>query len=396
MSESTADETAVAPRFHPLVFNQDGDEVTVGRIDTGTFVALPADGAALLRKLVDGTPPPVAARWYADTYGESVDIAEFAADLDELGFLLADGEAPAAPMRLRWTRLAAVLFSPVAAVLYVALLAAWVWVTLTGDDLAPTYHHLFFTHYMSVVMVTMFLGQLPLVLLHEAAHALAGRRLGLPSKLSLSRRLYFLVFQTTLDGLVSVPRRKRFVPLLAGLFVDVGAMAVLTLLAAWLRDGGTVARTVAAIALGLAYLTLLRVVWQFWFFLQTDIYHLVVTILGCVDLHVTARAILANRWAAVRGRPRPHDPDLWHPRDQAVGRWYSVLIVLGYAFMIAVLVTSMVPAAGHAFGTVLGALFAGGESTGQFVDGLVFLFLSVGEIVLAGVLHLRERRRAGA
>jgi hypothetical protein len=45
------------------------------------------------------------------------------------------------------------------------------------------------THYMSVLTLAMFFGQLPLILLHESAHALAGRRLGVPSRLSIGRRL---------------------------------------------------------------------------------------------------------------------------------------------------------------------------------------------------------------
>ncbi|QFZ19660.1 hypothetical protein [Saccharothrix syringae] len=395
MPENATHPDDAALRFHALVFHDEADgEVTVGRVDTGSFVVLPADGAALLRRLVGGAPPAEAARWYAETYGEPVDVVDFAADLAELGFVRGEGEAAATPAPLRWTRLARVLFSPGAAVAFVALLACWAWAMAVDPDLVPGYRHLFFTDYLAVVVVTMYLGQLPLILLHEAAHALAGRRLGLPSTLSIGRRLHFVVFQTTLNGLVGVPRRKRFVPLLAGLFTDLAVMAALTLFASWARHQGPALATAAGVALGLVYLTLLRVVWQFWFFLQTDVYHLIVTVLGCVDLHTTARQVLANRVAAALGRPRPHDPASWHPRDRAVARWYSVLVVAGYAFMVTVLVTTLLPAAVHATGTVVLRLVDGGQGPGLLVDSLLFLLFSVGEVALAGFLYLRERRRA--
>ena len=81
-----------------------------------------------------------------------------------------------------------------------------------SPELVPSYHDLFFTRYMTVLELVTFLGQFPLILLHELAHALAGRRLGLRTRLSIDRRMYYVVFVTELDGLVTVPRRKRNLP----------------------------------------------------------------------------------------------------------------------------------------------------------------------------------------
>src|SRR5882757_1759184 len=111
--------------FHPLTFQPDGDEVTVGRMDKGTFVVLPADGAALLSRLVEGMTPAQATRWYADAYGEPVDLADFTANLGALGFLQSAGtQQPSPAPHLRWTRLARTVFSPAAGVLYLALVTA--------------------------------------------------------------------------------------------------------------------------------------------------------------------------------------------------------------------------------------------------------------------------------
>jgi hypothetical protein len=56
-------------RFHPLTFLDDGEDTVVGRPDVDSYVVLPADGAALLRRLYGGTAPADAALWYAQQYG---------------------------------------------------------------------------------------------------------------------------------------------------------------------------------------------------------------------------------------------------------------------------------------------------------------------------------------
>ncbi|WP_328914510.1 MULTISPECIES: hypothetical protein [unclassified Streptomyces] len=380
--------------FHDLVFQPDGDEVTVGRLDAGSFVVLPADGAALLRRLVEGSTCAEAARWYSATYGETVDIADFVADLGELGFLRPPGEKDAAPPPpVRWQRLGRAVFSPVGAVLYLLLIAGWLVTTVRSPDLAPSYRHVFFTHYMSVLVATMFFAQAPLILLHEAAHALAGRRLGLRSKLSVGRRLYYVVAQTTMDGLVAVPRRKRVLPILAGMLTDIGVLAAFTLVAAATRTADGDFSLIGGVALGLAYSTVLRLVWQCFFFLQTDVYYLVVTVLGCLDLQATAKQLLANRWSRLWGRPARHDPRNWHPRDRSAARWYSVLMGVGYAFALATMAVNLPPIISRAFHTVVTHLSGGpAHQWAGLADSVVFLLMVVGELGLAGALYLRERR----
>jgi hypothetical protein len=386
-------QTTEAPlAFHVLSFLAEGDEVTVGRLDEGSFVVLPKDGAALLRRLYDGQTPSQAAEWYLATYGESVDIADFVSDLGELGFVRQqNGSTPAQPAPVRWMRLGRAIYSPFGAAAFVALIAAWLVAMVRSPDLVPGYDHLFFTRYLSVIAVTLFVAQIPLILVHEASHALAGRRLGLRSRLSIGRRLYFVVFQTTMDGLVAVPRRKRFLPILAGMLTDIAVLAVLALVADATRRGDGDFSTVGLVALGVAYPVLLRLIWQCWFFLQTDVYYLAVTVLGCFNLQATSKQLLANRWSRLRGRPARHDPQSWHPRDAAVARWYSNVMLAGYVFALATLALTLPPVTIRVIDN-LGPRLTGGGSGGGLADSVLFLMMAVGEIGLACVLFLRERR----
>lgn len=354
MSSSTTRESDPGQRahdrpvlLHPLVFLDEGAEVTVGRADVDGYVVLPAEGAGLLRQLEAGLTPGEAADWYERTYGEGVDIDGFLDDLDELGFLREPGEAARSAVPVRWERLARAVFSPAGAGCLAGALIACVIVMLRSPSLVPGYHDLFFTRYMTILELVTFVGQFPLILLHETAHALAGRRLGLRTRLSVGRRMYYVVFVTEMDGLVTVPRRKRYLPMLAGMLTDLLVLAILILVAAITRRPDGALSLAGNVALAFAYLTLLRVAWQFFFYLQTDLYYVIVTVLGCVDLQGTARRVLRDRLD--RALRRPVSPDglaSAHPRDLAVASWYSWLLLVGWTASIAILISGVIPAAG--------------------------------------------------
>lgn len=382
-------------RLYDLAFLDEGDEITVGRQDIDSYAIFPPDGAALLRKLAGGLSPNEAARWYAATYGEQVDIDEFMAALSELHFLRTeDSVAPAAPVR--WTRLGRAAFSPVAWACYAAVTAWCVVLMVRSPDLAPAYHNLFFSRYLTLVQLVLLACQVPLVLVHESFHALAGRRLGLRSRLSVGTRLIYVVLETSLDGLVTVPRRRRYLPMLAGMVVDVVVFSALTVVADLTRrpDGGLSA--VGRVCLALAFTTVLRLAWQFFFYLQTDLYHVVCTTLGCVDLQTAARRTLRNRFNRLRRRPDlVLDESTWHPRDRAVARWYSWLMLVGYSVSVGVFALAAAPAA-YTFLARVVARFTHSTSGAELGDSLAFVLSNLCQLGLIVWLTVRGRRRRTA
>ncbi|PPK67208.1 hypothetical protein V5P93_003545 [Actinokineospora auranticolor] len=374
--------------LHPLTFHADGDEVTVGRADIGLFGVFPPDGAELLRKLAEGLTPNAAAAWYADEYGETVDIGEFLEILVEFEMLVGDGEVVAAAVPVRWRGLGRALFSPVALAVYAVVILGGLAVMIAVPGAAPHARNMFFTESLVVVQLALFFGQVPMLLAHESFHALAGRRLGINSSLSVGRRFYFLVFETKMDGLVAVPRKQRYLPILAGLLADGVVLGLCALLAAAVGVGHPIGR----VALAFAFVTLLRVVWQFYFFLRTDLYYLVCTVLGCNDLQTVAGQLLRLKVdRLLRRAGTPVDESSWHPRDREVARWYVWLLVAGYAFLTLSALFALVPAVAYAVGIIAGRL--GGDATVLGVlDAVVFLVLTIGPVIAAAVLARRSRR----
>lgn len=393
-------------RFHALSFLDEGGEYVIGRPDIDSYGVFPPDGAELVRQLQSGRTLPESAAWYEQTYGERVDLDEFVTTLHDLEFLRTDEEgAPVAPssdgqgpLPVPWQRLGQLVFSRPAWLLYGVVVVLAVALSFADPGLAPSRQNIFFTQSLLMVELTLFAGQLPLTLLHELFHVLAGRRLGIRSRLRLSHRLYFLVFETVLDGLVAVPRRRRYLPMLAGMVADVVVTSGLTVIAATTRSADGDVSLLGGICLALAFTTVLRIAWQFYFYLRTDVYYLITTVLGCVDLHTTTKELLRNRLNRRLGRTdRMVDEERWHPRDRRVARWYAPLAVAGYATSIAMFLLVFLPLMWRFMSTAVGNVFLDrAGSSGQFWDSSGLLALTVAQLALVWGLALRERRQEAA
>jgi hypothetical protein len=380
--------------FHELSFLPEGDNVLVGRPGSAAYAVLPLDGGALLEKMVSGASPGEAADWYEAAYGERVDVADFLESMRGLGFLRETGTAaprPAPAVGLQ--RFSRAIFSRAAFAAYVLVVAGWLVTILRHPHLAPAPRHIFFTHYLVLVQLLLLFGQIPLLLLHEGFHVLAGRRLGLASRVGLGTRMYFIVVETRMPDLLAVPRRKRYLPFLAGMLADVLVVSILGLTAFALEGGNRIERLVAGIALALAFPVCVRFAYQFLLFLQTDVYFVITTALGCYDLHSAARTILANRLWRLVGRPdRMRDEERWTPRDRRVAAWYAPLFAVGATVLLVVAITGILPVIRSSVDLAVAAATSGAHGL-HFWDATVFITITVAQFGLYVYLLLRSNNR---
>src|SRR6185437_8524956 len=312
----------------------EGDDVVVGRAETGSFAVLPKDGADLLRCLSSGMTATEAAEWYEQSFGEPVDIDDFLESMEELGFIQPPGTADAPPAQApppRLQRLGKALFSVPAWCAYAALVAGAVIELIAHPSLRPTSSQVYFTGSLVTVQIILMAGQMPLAFLHEGYHVLAGQRIGLRSRLGISNRYTYVVFETINNGLFSVPKNKRYLPILAGMLIDLEVVCALDLTAAALRHGDGAIPLAGRLCLALSYTVLARLGWQFLLHLRTDLYYVLSTALNCYDLHEASRSIFFNRLRRLSGRRgRMVDETQWTDRDRKIGAWYGWLIVFGF------------------------------------------------------------------
>jgi hypothetical protein len=223
---------------------------------------------------------------------------------------------------------------------------------------------------------------------------LAARRLGVAARIRVSHRMYFVVFETVMDGLVVVPRSKRYLPMLAGMLADLLIVCALTVVAAVASTGDRPVSPVAGVCLALAFSTLVRFALEFLLFLRTDVYYLICTLTGTIDLHTTSSEIIANWWWRLRGRhDRLRDPVRWHPRDVRAARWYTPLHLLGYALASGLLLVVLLPISWRFLVTALGQVAHPDLTSSHFWDALLLLLLNAAQPAVAGLLWLRERAR---
>ncbi|MEC3992670.1 hypothetical protein VSR01_03550 [Actinacidiphila sp. DG2A-62] len=411
------------PEFHRLTFVAEHGEVTVGRPDIDSYVSLPADGAELLRRLVEGMDTREAARWYEGTYGEEVDIADFLETLADCGFVRSPGEESdtagaggsagaaaakttgpggATPANVRYRGLGRWLFSPPAWVLFAAVAAACALAMVREPQSRPRPHAIFLADSLLLTQVVLFAGQIPGLLWHELFHVLAARRLGVGSRMTVGRRMYFLVLETHLDGLLTVPPRRRYLPFAAGLVADGLLFSALTTGAALDAASGGLSWPGRA-ALAFAFPTLFRMAWQFFFFLRTDLYYMVSTALGCTDLHGAAVARLRRALPHDRLRRDRPDPDTgrrtpvrrgredgdgaWPTRDTAVARWYAPAMAAGVVLLLAWAALGIGPAL-FEFGRRMAEGLSGTQPTGpRFWDSTGSAVLIVAQFTVPFLLR---------
>jgi hypothetical protein len=108
-------------------------------------------------------------------------------------------------------------------------------------------------------------------------------------------RLYIPVAETNLTQLWSVPRKKRYIPFLAGMLNDTLVLSFLIFLL-WFSDltpilGLESVTAFARLAILLLYYSL---IWQFLLFIQTDLYFVISNFFGCRNLYSDSWNFILN------------------------------------------------------------------------------------------------------
>jgi len=339
----------------PFTHRPDGDHVILGDVDRQVFVAVPAEGLDILVALAAGHTVGQAARIYEDKYHETADIEDFLEALEQEGFIggasaVDAGDIPEVRQahwrwRFEWLspKVAQRLVSwPVLAAC--GLLVA-VGVALVADDptvLPKAGNALLFPHHFAALTWAWILLANLGLLAHELGHVVAARAAGSRAGLGISNQLWMIVAQTDMSAIWLSPRRQRYVAFAIGMIVD-AVSAVFLIAFVWSAHRGWIGPPEWAVLLATAVIVapLARIIWQFCFFLRTDVYYMIATALSCKNLMTDTDDYLRNLWARARRAPHRVDQSGIPPKEMRVIRWYSVLWFFGrlvsivtYAFLI--------------------------------------------------------------
>jgi hypothetical protein len=141
----------------------------------------------------------------------------------------------------------------------------------------------------------------------------------------LDRRGPFLVFETDLSQLWSIPRRMRYGPQFAGLAVD---SAVLAGLLGFELSGPAAGSLPARLAAALVFVIVVQMLWQCMIFLRTDLYAVLVTATGASNLW-EVKSLLLRRAAGRLGAAQRQALASADPRDVRIGLWFRWVYLAG-------------------------------------------------------------------
>jgi hypothetical protein len=364
---------------------RDGDGYVIGSQGSRTFVAVPEIGGSVVQWLQNGCTIEECADRAAKLMGEPVDVATFVDGLIAAGLLSNEDDDPsrqAAVGPAAWTRYAGrILFGRTGLIVQGALAMGSLAALVAVPHLRPHYTDVIVSQVSLLSMVVVAVLATASGLIHECAHVLAAAARGVPSRVSISRRMITIVYQTDLTRLWSVPRRQRVVPLVAGPLSDAATLGVLLAAEMALSPGPAL-----SLVRALAFIKISGIAFQFEVFMRTDFYALFVVATGCRNLWGTKGAV-ARR--AIR-RATAEDLTLLasvHPREIRWAWLYLFLYVPGVAWTVWYFITFALPAtiklasmsvhaiAGHGVLSLLGlagllALAITATTTGFILRGL--------------------------
>jgi putative peptide zinc metalloprotease protein len=364
----------------------EGDEIILGRPDTGVFIAIPSEAGTILDLIASGSTLGEIESFYRHNYGDDESSIPFIEGLIQRG-LVAPTDVIAAPSSEIATnsvidRLSRALFSRTVLCLHsLLILAAGVTVAIVPSILPDTGSLYFQDHRALKTVLVLGIAYLS-IFFHEMAHLLAARSVGVRGRLGISHRLWFVVAETDLTGLWAVPRRLRYMPILAGPLVDLSSACALLLLLYLDQVSVLYLRTdIRQIVSASIFVYFLRIIWQCYFFLRTDFYYLIATLTGCKNLMGDTERWLGEKF--LRPSPLKAAPMPWYisDRELRVVRVYAVLWVTGHAASFVTLVLVTLPLAKEYLWSMFNALRSGRieESIDPLVTSLAFLVpLAVG------------------
>jgi hypothetical protein len=304
---------------------------------------------------------------------EEVDILDFVSQLLELGLVSEiDGEAVTQSQVAKshhgftWVPvpLGRFFFNKISSALYLVLLAASVAMLIINPALFPRYKDLFVFDLMLENVAAWLLITMALVLLHEFGHVLAVRSEGLPARIELGHRLFFVVLETDMSQVWKLPAERRNRLYLAGMYFDMTVLFI-ALSAQFLTNDSSIMTGLLKIAV---LDTFIRLVYQAAVFMKTDLYYVFENWTGCYNLMENGRNLLSKWLPFLRVSQTAA-----FPGEEKFIRRYAIFYTAGVLLTIAITAYYYIPQFIYAIKQIMLPGLTAPVTTIRFWDSAVFL-----------------------
>jgi len=229
---------------------------------------------------------------------EDIDVKQFVADLIELGLVAAiDGQVigtgrellESEPEQRRqiyfFHALGKFLFRTPFILVYVAAFVYSMWMIFTNPQLRPEPHSMHLVESMTINVIIWAGTSLFLLALHEFSHFLAARAYHIPATYDIGHRFYFLVLETQLTEIWKLEPRQRIIPYLAGVMNDFVMLALTLTLRVLYPEMNDMLYDILELT---TFYLIIMIVFQTCVFMKTDLYYVIETLSGHLNLQERA------------------------------------------------------------------------------------------------------------
>lgn len=339
----------------PLSVQKEGESYYIGNAELDEFYQFPEEGVSIIRMLQDGASVETIETTLAQTSDESIDVREFIDTLLEIGFIHPEAERHRfqesveavrnTDKRLVFRanpRIARMVFSWPSLALYLGIVGYAAYSAIQDPQLRLNLEAFYLERNLTLTLVVLLLMYAFTASLHELGHMLAAARQGVDSRLGFSNRLWDIVAEADMTGLLALPREKRYLPMAAGMLVDVFSIAAITLILKWLfanSPNGFAIQLLQALALQIT----ISITWQFNIFLRTDVYYLICNYFGYADLNAQAYHFYQNQLHAFSFGLLGKRTEPLKPQQVIIARTFFAIWLIGRIASIGFLVLILIP-----------------------------------------------------
>lgn len=330
----------------PFTQRSEGEETIIANAAQSSFLALPSSAVDLLVWLEEGKSIEETQSCYQQKYGECPDIDDFLELLEQEGFLtrLTDNEeaknqAGSISLNVEARRshfvgisekTALAIFSRPVVIGALIIVAVGLLLLVFEPSLFPSIETLVFRQHTGPLILGILIFTLLTLFLHEMAHLVAARAAGVSARLGIGNRLWILVAETDITGIWMASPAQRYLAFLAGPLLDaVGSALCLFCLFAQQHGWFPLAPLVVLLLQAALLSYIFRLLWQCYFFVQTDFYYVFVTMFKCKNLMHDTQGWLLNLLARYLPYIKQRDLSDLSGSELRVIRLYAIFWVIG-------------------------------------------------------------------
>ncbi|WP_102273682.1 hypothetical protein [Cytobacillus massiliigabonensis] len=371
-----------------VIFDEGEDEIYIGRTLINRFILVPKIAGYIINELRNGKTLSEV-KTDLNSKDIEVDLEDFILSLLSINFVKKVGEhvIPSEEQEkkngitfefvkqkhVKW------IFSIPAAIAYFIFVSIALFLLLSGKtgSIIPSYDEAFWHSSLLVVVLSLIVLDIVFNSFHELFHFFSTRAIsGGLGFMSLGRRLTHLVFQTKIENIWVIPRKKRYIIYLSGMLFDIFLICIFTYIAFFqFETQGLLYHFSRFVIL----LLLIGLVFEFRFYMKTDLYYLISDYLKYPTLFEESydlfKSLIKSR--STKGK---------YPKKVWI---YGTFMVLGSIIDILITFNYIIPVVVSVFTNIKSSFESG--TTGEIISNVLTITLIIVETALVIYFFVRDK-----